>query len=251
MRKDFLESSRWLVYQATHRYMPLWKLDSVEEFKTCFIDILILVHFRAYDTAKVVHRDISENNAMARRKVVDGLIVGLLNDWDLAAILKGTGADADTAGHRTGTGPFMAIRLQETAGQSNSPSQGYHHDLESLFWLLVWATLHFDLENKCRLPTRLQAWEGEWGAAADAKYKFLCRSTAFYTVLNRALPSYKGLVATWIAPLAQLFKSAYLAAEVSTYNAAGEGQGFFDDSIYAQKITFGAFMRAIGVTPRK
>ena len=39
-RRDCLEKSRRVVYQVTPRCMPLWELDTVEEFKQCFVDIV-------------------------------------------------------------------------------------------------------------------------------------------------------------------------------------------------------------------
>ncbi|KAL1741646.1 hypothetical protein HDZ31DRAFT_44993 [Schizophyllum fasciatum] len=249
MKRSFLESSRWLVYLASRRYMPLWELDTVEEFMSCYVDI-VEVHFHAYKTAEVMHRDISENNAMARRKSADAPVVGVLNDWDLAAILKAMRIADEAAGHRTGTGPFMAIRLQLEAGQNDCPEQCYEHDLESLFWLLVWAVVHFDLENKCRRPTQLPVWEGQWTVAAKYKREFLTDSTALGRVIELALPPYKRLIIEWIFPLWTMFREAHLAADVAVI-VGTELRTYYDDAIYRSKITFENFMQAIGRKPRQ
>ena len=39
-RRDCLEKSRRVVYQITPRFISLWELDSVKEFKECFVDLV-------------------------------------------------------------------------------------------------------------------------------------------------------------------------------------------------------------------
>jgi len=70
---------RTLVLQ---RYEKLEQVDSVEEFKGVFLDV-VRAHHWVWETSEILHRDISVNNIMFYRK--DGRTLGVLCDWDLAA----------------------------------------------------------------------------------------------------------------------------------------------------------------------
>ncbi|KAL1701038.1 hypothetical protein EV121DRAFT_212953 [Schizophyllum commune] len=244
-RRDCLEKRRRVVYQITPRFMPLWELDSVEEFKECFAD-LVEVHFHAYKYAGIIHSDISERSVAARRKL--GRALGVLKDWDCAHLPNDVRGLPDL---QIGTGTLMAIELQQNTGGTDDPAHHYHHDLESFLFLLVWATLHFDLENKSRLPTKLPEWEGEWQMAAERKRAFITDPTTFHEVIQLALPQFKDVVAGWIFPLVKLFRDGSRAADVMKVDAEGTWVRQFDEDIYAEMVSFEAFMRAIGRTPRK
>jgi len=85
---------------------------------------------------------------MFQRK--DGNAKGIVNDWDMASILNDAGeVPTSAAKHRTGTIPFMARDLLV----ENPPPRLYRHDLESFFFVLVWAAIDYDLKNKIRLNT--------------------------------------------------------------------------------------------------
>ncbi|KAI5887851.1 uncharacterized protein SCHCODRAFT_02515142 [Schizophyllum commune H4-8] len=307
-RIDCLEKSRRVVYQVTPRFMPLWELNSVEEFKECFVDI-VEVHHRAFERGGIIHSNIGEHSAMMRRE--RGRALGVLKDWDRAQLPN------DLFGpphHQFETGTFIAVELQQNAGTQHR----YHHDLESFLFLLVWATLHFGLESKRRLPSKLPDWQGEWQTAALKKRSFITDPDTFNEVTvptcmeatvprhnplvalpmsqvtatlevgdpskngnfrskfpflaarltpgrfpglwlpplrnvtpeGRLLP-YTGVVAEWVFPLVRLFRDAMRAADVVKVDAEGIWERHFDEDIYAEKITFEAFMRAIGRTPRK
>ncbi|TRM63265.1 hypothetical protein BD626DRAFT_583670 [Schizophyllum amplum] len=249
IRKKILEDSRRLIYQVTLRLQPLWELDSVEEFESCYIDI-VEMHFHAHDDAQVLHRDISENNAMSRRRASDGKALGYLNDWDLACFVGSLGlSEPSTSQHRTGTGPFMAIDLQRPDANGKTPVRDhrYCHDLESLFWLLVWAVLHFDLKTKRRRECLLLDWEGDWQDAAKFKSDFLYSADAQQMVLDMALKPYKDLVKRWICPLADMFDSA----RQNCNSRDAERRKIFDHDMYAKEITFEKFMATIEVKPRE
>ncbi|KAG6902029.1 hypothetical protein C0995_005362 [Termitomyces sp. Mi166 len=64
--------------------------------------------------------------------------------------------------------PFMGT-IDLFRAPTNPPPHCYEHDLESYF--LVWASLHFDLNEKVRRPIRPVAtqWEGPMVAAAIEK----------------------------------------------------------------------------------
>jgi hypothetical protein len=105
-------------------------------------------HHRAYEKG-VLHRDVSVNNLMFRQK--DNKTSGVMNDWDLSALLDANKqVEKSLAKFRTGTLPFLATTLlvEEKEGDKPIlPYHAYHHDLESFFYVLVWAGLHFHLNG--------------------------------------------------------------------------------------------------------
>ncbi|TDL20482.1 hypothetical protein BD410DRAFT_701963, partial [Rickenella mellea] len=75
---------------------------------------------------EILHRDISPRNLMYYRSE-SGTIVGILGDFDLAS-------DASSKDHRTGTLPFIALKLLEEGKCDHL----YRHDVKSFFQVLVW-----------------------------------------------------------------------------------------------------------------
>ncbi|KAI5827505.1 hypothetical protein K523DRAFT_364562 [Schizophyllum commune Tattone D] len=244
-RRDCLEKRRRVVYQITPRLIPLWELDSIEEFKECFIDI-VEVHFHACKHAEFIHSNISERSVAARRKL--GRALGVLKDWDCAHLPNDARGPPDL---QIGTGTLVAVELQQNTGGTDDPTHHYHHDLESFLFLLVWATLHFDFENKRRLPTKLPDWEVEWQTAVERKRRFIDDPMTFNEVIRLALPQFKDVVVEWVFPLVKLFRDGMRAADVMKVDAEGMWMRHFKEGIYAEKVTFEGFMRAIGRTPRK
>ncbi|KAF7302022.1 hypothetical protein MIND_00768600 [Mycena indigotica] len=109
-------------------------------------------HFLAFQ-AGVLHRDISEGNVMFVEDTPEGQMPqGFLLDWDYAEFTE-EGAerfnemfegrkhvileDVEKAlKDMTGTRPFMAIELINAAVKHAA-----YHDLESVYWLLIWMVL--------------------------------------------------------------------------------------------------------------
>jgi serine/threonine protein kinase len=112
-----------------------------------------------YEYPKILHRDISLYNLMLRK---DGdKVYGVLNDFDLSVR-----ADimSPSSKHRTGTQPFMAIDLLTP----NRTVHMYRHDLESMFYVLVWITSRFDNGEEIPNPP-LQYWADHGGTALYEK----------------------------------------------------------------------------------
>lgn len=83
----------------------------------------------------------------------NGDIKGVLNDWDMASYVElNNEIYSPTAKHRTGTIPFMARELL-TKGTPGPPPHLYRHDLESFFYIIVWAAVHYSFKKKKRYPT--------------------------------------------------------------------------------------------------
>ncbi|KAI0935015.1 hypothetical protein AcV7_003931 [Taiwanofungus camphoratus] len=65
------------------RYEPLHLVNGVDEFKLVFVDV-VRAHHWVWETAGVLHRDVSANNIMFYRGGNDNRAMGVLCDWDLA-----------------------------------------------------------------------------------------------------------------------------------------------------------------------
>ena len=84
---------------------------------------------------------------------VEGKIVGVLNDFDLASTHQSA-----TGTERTGTVPFMALDLLDDLALQGHVKHAYQHDAESFIWVLIWISLRYD-DGKTRKHGRpLDAW---------------------------------------------------------------------------------------------
>jgi hypothetical protein len=194
----------------------------------------------------VLHRDLSINNLMCDKKPTG--YIGILSDWDLASLIDDENAViASNAKHRTGTVPFMSIHLLKA-----SPPHKYCHDLESFFYILIWAAVHFNLQKKqCSSPMpEFKKWnDSNLLEAADAKMNYLLNPSRLTPFVS---DDFKPLVVTWIKALRELFYSVYIK------NNTELGILDFDDAAWSQgilerletNITFESFMSAIGKKPR-
>ena len=98
-------------------------------------------------------------------------VLGILNDWDIASQLTGKGEVPNSAAlHRTGTLPFVAVELL----CSSPPPHSYRHDLESFFYILIWAAVHYDLENQIRKPVSMMMvlWDDQVHALTSKLHLF-------------------------------------------------------------------------------
>ena len=83
----------------------------------------------------IAHSDVSLSNMLYYMR--DDEPVGVLNDFDLAAIMNIGGRTPAKAGlERTGTIPFMALDLLDFP--NGEIGRWFRHDLESTTWCLAW-----------------------------------------------------------------------------------------------------------------
>ncbi|PBK78957.1 hypothetical protein ARMGADRAFT_1093618, partial [Armillaria gallica] len=137
---------------VAERCCKLWMVNSLEEFKTAFLDIFEC-HHRAFSKAKALHGEISAGNAMFYRHKTGG-IVGCLDGFSSPSASAG---DGETS-HAEAV-PFMALDIID---ETKAPMpRFYRHDLESFVYLLVWAGVHFDIRRHAHGATNeiLAPWE--------------------------------------------------------------------------------------------
>ncbi|KAI5989728.1 hypothetical protein EDD15DRAFT_2113642, partial [Pisolithus albus] len=125
---------------------PITHAESPLEVVTCLLD-LVIAHKKIWGL-KILHRDISINNAMMYEEALpDGTVRvrGLLIDFDYA--VKVDGSSRLSSGHSyhytQGTLPFMAVELLE-AGEDSFVQHTAAHDVESFVYLLCWITSLYD-----------------------------------------------------------------------------------------------------------
>jgi hypothetical protein len=169
---------------------------------------------------------------------------GILNDWDMASHLDAAGEiPSSTACHRTGTFPFMARDLLD----ESPPPHLYRHDLESFFYILIWAAVHFDFNNKRRLPTRgrLASWDSStFVGALQAKRAFILDYNERSSIFRYIRKDFAALQREWLVPLWHLFQDATLS--MGKYNSSD-----YDDRTYGGRLTFETFMKALTREPRQ
>lgn len=168
---------------------------------------------------------------------------GILNDFDMAMEITDGVPNSTNSHHRTGTLPFMA---RELLGVIN-PEHLYRHDLESYFYILIWAAVHYDFKKQDR-SSKVRKVLMRWVSPATAKSAKAELYSGDYFLDELApcvRPEFKGLWDSWIVPLREMFRKAFswcdgARIEKITYNI---------DTLDG-RITFTKFMEAIGEVPR-
>ncbi|KAG5641307.1 hypothetical protein DXG03_005556, partial [Asterophora parasitica] len=119
----------------------LWEADSADVFMDVWVHCLES-HHHVYDHAalRVFPRGLSARNLMLT--LGSGKrVTGFLSDWDFL----------DTKHHRDRTGGRAAFTFMAADRLvAHPPPHLYRHDLESFFYILVWAALHYDFPNRPR-----------------------------------------------------------------------------------------------------
>ncbi|KAF9502147.1 hypothetical protein BDN71DRAFT_10748 [Pleurotus eryngii] len=104
------------------------------------------------------------------------------------------------------------------------PTHLYRHDLESLFYVLIWAAVHYDIGGTVpyshTVNPILERWDGAYEDARSAKVVFIYEPTP---VLRCIRPVWEPLRATWLKPLCALFAKARSNANILS-RAKGGGQ---------------------------
>ncbi|KAJ7679247.1 hypothetical protein DFH06DRAFT_1316189 [Mycena polygramma] len=126
---------------AQEELQSITKLTDPQELAVAFKG-LIECHHWLYETAKILHRDISLSNLMFQR--IDDKLYGVLSDFDLTNPY-GRNKSSVSKLH-SGTGAYTAMDLLVRG----PPEHQYRHDLESFLYVLVFLTCEIkgsDLAN--------------------------------------------------------------------------------------------------------
>lgn len=156
-----------------------------------------IAHYVVYTKCGILHRDLSVNNIMFTRR--GKAVVGILNDWDLAASV--IPKDKATSKHRTGTAAFMALDL--LANDGKPLLHEYHHDLESFVWILIWCAfvLRFKGEQVdwANQHPKIKEWTSitAWSTIGESKENFVrkCKTQKYLKFMTSEM---KRLKKTWI-----------------------------------------------------
>lgn len=156
---------------------------------------------------------------MLREK--NGQYLGVLNDFDLAAYV---GSEGGTSKQRTGTKPFMAIdRLDK-----NPPRHMFRHDLESLFYVIIWLTMRYENGVEIEDPP-LESW-----AKSDSARLIEEKQLLLFRGLPDPLPSFMAL-----RPMMDEIRMMFLNGMVA-YNTK-ENDNSFDHETLGGHVTFTKF----------
>ncbi|KAF9474598.1 hypothetical protein BDN70DRAFT_884630 [Pholiota conissans] len=109
--------------------LPITELTTPETLISAIRDVFKCYRW-LYETAGIMHRDISVNNVMFRKN--GDQIHGVLSDYDLVLELQNRGLGPSSK-NRTGTRPYMALDLLNIPPMAHQ----YRHNLESLYYVLV------------------------------------------------------------------------------------------------------------------
>ncbi|KAJ3975306.1 hypothetical protein EV361DRAFT_519628 [Lentinula raphanica] len=244
-------------------YQPLWSARNFDEFKKVFVD-LVECHHLAYKKGEYLHRDISETNLMIDRDE-DGAAMGVLRDWGLSSTVNSEGVvTSSNVTHRTGTYPFLAMGLL----RDNPPAHLYCHDLESFFYILIWAGLHYSFDDKNSnyyVKEEVKSWmdsrRQSWNARSSKELVFLLEEYA-NPLFKQFHPDFKPLVEQWVRPLWRLFRCALLkansqwhdlthASDFSSHKSRNTAAAHYFNVTLDETLTFENFMQAIRENPRQ
>ncbi|KAK0211857.1 hypothetical protein IW262DRAFT_1485875 [Armillaria fumosa] len=117
---------------VSERLFPITDLTDIKDIAQVFFDIFRCHHW-PYENPKILHRDMSLNNMMYRKRYDNSerkfKNFGVLNDFDLSCFLP---QDA-TSLQRIGTPPYMAHELLRQSDVSHL----YRHDVEAFYYVLL------------------------------------------------------------------------------------------------------------------
>ncbi|CAA7268847.1 unnamed protein product [Cyclocybe aegerita] len=235
---------------------PLWEAGSVKDFKRVFIHCLEC-HYHAYKDAEHLHGAIGERslkvknctNADGRRRRP----LGILTDWEIGPQPR---QEDDTehpmeVGHGSGPFTFIAAELAlDIQVFGTARMHYYRHDLESFFYVLVWACVHYNLNDKHRDAVDPHGVLREWSSKESSprsKMEFINSRYGYGDKVSDLVKSEcDELYETWVRPLRRLFRTAF-----ASIPGEGDDDEDYDFETCNGLLTFENFMQVIGQTPRR
>ncbi|KAJ6459441.1 hypothetical protein C8R47DRAFT_994570 [Mycena vitilis] len=202
---------------------PLTKSRNPDKLAAAFRGIVECHHW-LYETAQILHRDISLSNLMFQRIGDD--VYGILKDFDIAATEW-----PFSSKHRTGTRVYTAADLLV----DDPPKHLYRHDLESFLYVFVFLTCEIDGSDL-----------GSWHTLG---MKAL-RDNKFAVFKEKEFPPQKsecGKFLLWVILLRALFldgfsnRDKHVSARRVAQLGAGPMPASFNDLTLGGAVTFEAF----------
>ncbi|KAH8111371.1 hypothetical protein DFH11DRAFT_630305 [Phellopilus nigrolimitatus] len=165
MRKGEIFEVREFRALVMREYFPIYILKP-KDFWAAIVQIVRCLH-TLFVRLKMLHGDISIGN-IAYYINDKNEIVAVLLDFDLASYFP----FKQSSNHRTGTAPFMA---REVLNLDNKEfTRDFHHDLESVFYTVVWYGVGYYGYTIPKKGDVLAKWrKGSWGDIMEAKEIFI------------------------------------------------------------------------------
>ncbi|SJL09024.1 uncharacterized protein ARMOST_12400 [Armillaria ostoyae] len=212
--KTFIYEEHLLRITVSERLFPITDLTDVKDIAQVFFDVFRCHHW-LYENPKILHRDISLNNMMYRKRHDNSKrkfeIFGVLNDFDLSSSLPFKDA---ASLHRIGTPPYMAHELLDQSDVSHL----YRYDVEAFYYVLLMLCCRYEIvqsaEGKVMKELGLendmpfQQWFDRtisWQVLSDFKHSFLHN----YKVIPTT-PSFSSFL-PWLDALRFLFRKGISA----------------------------------------
>ena len=188
-----------------------------------------MIHYLAISKDVIIHGDINISNLLCRR-LEDGSVQGVLNDWDVASTSH-TESDSEHTNMRTGTMPFMSIDLHEDP----PPIHIERFEYESLFYVLYWICLSYSYGKLLPEEKRHSAFKRwlRWNSndhddVRSAKVDLLNDETIFEDA-DKFPAMYRPLIRPWLYLLQHTLRKGYNARNDADF--AGRMAEFDDDTL--------------------
>ncbi|KAI1126790.1 FunK1 protein kinase [Nemania abortiva] len=220
--EDYFENRMLTCVVTSPVGRPLHTFRSILELLQVFRDA-IKCHRSLYNDGAILHQDISSGNMIILDEQEEGDPRGVLIDLDAAIELAEI---SESEGRITGTRPFMAI------GALKGELHTYRHDLESFFYVFLWAIIT-DRTDSPPEDSRLRQWSDGSLQEVAARKLLDIEQDGFGQILEEFGPEFCSL-----KPLAQrlrqfLFPERGGAIWIGTDEPPGDVDRLYDEMICA------------------
>ena len=192
-------------------------------------------------------------------RIIEGKVYGVLTDFDLSSWRKDLANDySKTSQQRTGTPPYMAFGMLD----ESEPVHLYRHDVESLFYILLILTTHYEIQapgkgkkktgglrmRKESEPLPFHDWFNESSYKALGRFKHSFLSKAEKTHLS---PNFQDF-GHWVENLRRSFRLG-LRSQGEHIDRLSEGGDIprFDNETFGGHVSYSALINPARNLPGK